>query len=125
MRALFLEPGFREWVRNWDAITAMMVSWLRFLVAEEQSSDLELQSLIGELSSASQRFRTLWACQDVQQKTSGPVLLDHPQVGPLELRYRAFLLPDTRQALVVYYAEPGSLSEERLRLLSSLTYPPT
>ena len=125
LRALFLEPEFRERVRNWDAITAMMVSWLRFLVAEEQSSDLELQSLIGELSIASQRFRTLWARQDVKQKTSGPALFDHPQVGPLELRYRAFLLPDTRQALVTYYAEPGSPSEERLRLLSGLAYPPT
>ena len=88
LRAAFLEPEAREWVRNWDALTAMLVSWLRFLVAEERSSDLELQSLIGELSIASQRFRTLWARQDVKQKTSGPALFDHPQVGPLELRYR-------------------------------------
>jgi transcriptional regulator with XRE-family HTH domain len=124
LRAAFLEPEAREWVRNWDALTAMLVSWLRFLVAEDQSSDLELQSLIGELSIASQRFRTLWARQDVEQKTSGPMLFDHPQVGPLELRYRAFLLSDTRQTLVAYYAEPGSPSAERLHLLSSLAYPP-
>ena len=125
LRAAFLEPEAREWVRNWDALTAMLVSWLRFLVAEQQNGDLELRSLIGELSIASQRFRTLWARQDVKQKTSGPMLFDHPQVGPLDLRYRAFLLPDTRQALVAYYAEPGSPSEGRLRLLSSLAYPPT
>jgi transcriptional regulator with XRE-family HTH domain len=125
LRAAFLEPEAREWVRNWDVLTAVLVSWLRFLVAEEQSGDLELQSLIGELSIASQRFRTLWSRQDVKQKTTGPMLFDHPQVGPLELRYRAFLVPDTRQALVAYYAEPGSPSEERLRLLSSLAYPPT
>ena len=125
LRALFLEPEFREWVRNWDAITAMMVSWLRFVVAEEENSDFELQSLIGELSIASQRFRTLWARHDVKQKASGPALFDHPQVGPLELRYRTFLLPDTRQTLVAYHAEPRSPSEERLRLLSGLAYPPT
>ncbi|MCW2660759.1 MAG: DNA-binding protein [Mycobacterium sp.] len=123
LRAVFLEPEVREWVRNWDAVTAVLVSWLRFIVAEDSNNDPELQSLIGELSIASQRFRTLWARQDVKQKTSGPALFDHPQVGPLELRYRAFVLPDTRQALVAYQAEPGSPSEERLRLLSSLAHP--
>jgi hypothetical protein len=66
----------------------------------------------------------LWARQDVKQKTSGPSLFDHPQVGPLDLRHRAFRLPETNQALVTYYAEPGTPSEERLRLLSSLAQPP-
>lgn len=125
LRAVFMEPDVRTWVRNWDAISAMKVSWLRFNIAEELSTDPELQSLIGELSIASERFRTLWARQEVKQKTTGPALIDHPQVGPLELRYRAFVLSETRQALVTYYAEPGSQSEERLRLLSNLAYPPT
>ena len=124
VRAVFMEPEVRTWVRNWGAVSAMKVSWLRFNIAEELSTDPELQSLIGELSMSSQRFRTLWARQDVKQKTTGPALIDHPQVGPLELRYRAFVLPETRQSLVTYYAEPGSPSEERLRLLSSLAYPP-
>jgi transcriptional regulator with XRE-family HTH domain len=124
LRFVFLEPELRTWVRNWDEVTEILVSWLRFNIAEESPSDPELQSLIGELSIASQRFRTLWARQDVKQKTSGPALFDHPQVGPLELRYRAFVLPETSQALVAYYAEPGTPSEERLRLLSSLAQPP-
>jgi transcriptional regulator with XRE-family HTH domain len=124
LRFVFLEPELRTWVRNWDQVTDVLVSWLRFDVDHESSDDAELQSLIGELSIASQRFRTLWARQDVKQKTSGPALFDHPQVGPLELRYRAFVLPETSQALVAYYAEPGTPSEERLRLLSSLAQPP-
>jgi hypothetical protein len=123
LRAVFLESELREHVRNWDAVTTIMVSWLRYILAEHNSSDPELQSLIGEVSIASQRFRTLWARHDVRQKTSGPALFDHPQVGPLDLRYRAFLVPETRQALVTYYAEPGSASDERLRLLSSLARP--
>jgi transcriptional regulator with XRE-family HTH domain len=123
LRATFLEPELRERVRNWDAVTAIMVSWLRFIVAEDSNGDLELQSLIGEVSIGSGRFRSLWARQDVKQKTGGPAMFDHPQVGPLELRYRVFVLPDTRQLLVGYYAEPGSPSEESLRLLSSLAQP--
>jgi transcriptional regulator with XRE-family HTH domain len=123
LRIVFMEPEARTWVRNWPEITDILVSWLRFKIADESPSDPELQSLIGELSIASQRFRTLWARQDVKQKTSGPAVFDHPQVGLLELRYRAFVLPETRQALVTYYAEPGTPSEERLRLLSSLAVP--
>ena len=123
LRAIFLEPELRTWVRNWDEVAAIMVSWLRFNIAEESPNDPELQSLIGELSIASQRFRTLWARQDVRQKISGPAIFDHPQVGLLELRYRAFLLPESGQALVTYYAERETPSEERLRLLSSLVEP--
>jgi transcriptional regulator with XRE-family HTH domain len=123
LRVLFIEPDARAWVTNWDEVTAVLVSWLRFNIADDSASDPELQSLIGELSIASQRFRTLWARQDVKQKTSGPALFEHPQVGPLELRYRALMLSETRQTLVAYYAEPGTPSEERLRLLSSLAQP--
>jgi transcriptional regulator with XRE-family HTH domain len=123
LRSVFLKPELRSWVGNWEEVCEILVSWLRFNIAEDSSTDPVLQSLIGELSIASPRFSRLWARQDVKQKTSGPALFDHPQVGSLELRYRAFVLPETRQALVTYYAEPGTPSEDRLRLLSSLAAP--
>jgi transcriptional regulator with XRE-family HTH domain len=124
MRAVFLDPGLRNWIRNWEEVTGILTASLRFNVAEDSSHDPELQALIGELSIASQRFRTLWARQDVKQKTSGPAIVDHPQVGLLELRYRTFVLPDSHHVLVTYYADSGSTAEERLRLLSTLTGPP-
>lgn len=125
LRFIFLDPELRKWLRNWDEVAGILVSWLRFNIAGESPGDPELQKLIGELSIASHDFRTLWARQDVKQKTSGMGLINHPQVGPLDLHYRAFVLPETRQALVTYYAEAGSPSEERLRLLSSLAQPTT
>jgi hypothetical protein len=124
LRFVFLDPELRTWVPNWAEVEEILVSWLRFNIAEDSSVDPEFQSLIGELSIASQRFSALWARQDVNQKTTGAAPFDHPQVGRLELRYRAFVLPETRQSLVTYYAEPGTPSEERLRLLSSLAAPP-
>jgi transcriptional regulator with XRE-family HTH domain len=123
MRAVFLEPSMRNWIVNWEEVTAVLASSLRFNVAEDNSHDPELQALIGELSIASQRFRTLWARQDVKQKTSGPAIIDHPQVGLLELRYRTFVLPENKQVLVTYYAEPGTTSEERMQLLATLAEP--
>jgi hypothetical protein len=44
----------------------------------------------------------------------------HPQVGPLDLHYTILHLPDPRQMIVTYHADPGSPSEENLRLLASL-----
>ena len=56
--------------------------------------------------------------------TTGTSLFNHPQVGPLELNYKKLLIPGSdMQALVTYHAQPGSDSEERLRLLASITTP--
>jgi hypothetical protein len=58
----------------------------------------------------------------VKQRTTGTSLFNHPQVGPLELNYERLLIPGSgMQALVTYHAQPGSDSEERLRLLDSIT----
>jgi hypothetical protein len=77
--------------------------------------------LVGQLSIASQRFRTLWARHDVKHRSTGPALFYHPQVGPLDLHYTISHLLDQRQILVTYHADPGSLSEERVRILASLS----
>jgi hypothetical protein len=48
--------------------------------------------------------------------------LNHPQLGPLGLNYEELLIPGSdMRALVTYQAQPGSDSEERLRLLASIT----
>jgi len=46
----------------------------------------------------------------------------HPPAGELELHYEKLLIPAAAvQTLVTYHAEPGSDSEERLRLLAALS----
>lgn len=47
----------------------------------------------------------------------------HPEVGPFELTYHSLSLPLSHRAvhdLTIYAAEPGSPSEDRLKLLTSL-----
>ncbi|HEV7979286.1 hypothetical protein [Amycolatopsis sp.] len=86
---------------------------------------LDTDAEIGGLSLRSDRFRTLWARQDVRQKTSGTTLLLHPQVGPLDLQYEKLALPGTSgQMLITYHAERDSPSYERLQLLSHLAENP-
>ncbi|WNV91390.1 helix-turn-helix transcriptional regulator [Umezawaea sp. Da 62-37] len=119
LRAAFLEPGMRTFYRDWDGMTAKVVPYLRSLLGTDVD-DPRLVTLIGELSLRSDRFRTLWARHDVRRKASGLTLLLHPQVGPLDLRYEKFALPEADQVLITYHADPGSESEERLHLLGTL-----
>lgn len=42
----------------------------------------------------------------------------HPEVGALELNCQRLIDPDCAHSLLVYTAEPGSESYEKLRLLS-------
>jgi hypothetical protein len=117
----FTEPDIRELFRDWDAVTARAVPHLRS-IAGADTGDPRLVELVGELSLRSERFRKLWARQDVKHKGTGTSVFNHPQVGPLELNYERLLIPGSgMQALVTYHARPGSDSEERLRLLDSIT----
>ncbi|MFJ9031669.1 helix-turn-helix domain-containing protein [Streptomyces sp. NPDC102274] len=123
LRAAFLEPEMRTFYRDWDAMTAKVVAYLRSVIGGDLN-DPRLVELIGELSLHSERFRTLWAGIDVRHKTSGVSLMLHPQVGALDLRYEKLALPGAPgQMLVTYHAEPGSPSHERLQLLAHLAAP--
>ena len=117
----FTEPEMRELHQDWEEMTARVVPYLRS-VAGPDVDDPRLVELVGELSLRSDRFRTLWARQDVRHKSTGVSLLRHPQAGPLELRFEKLLIPATdMQTLVTYHAEPGSESLDRLRLLAAIS----
>lgn len=119
LRAAFLEPGMRSLYPRWDDMTAKAVSGLRATLSIDDA-DPELLETIGELTLASERFRTLWARREVRRRTTGHTRFDHPLVGELELRYEKLLRPEARQLVVLYHADQGSPSAERLRLLSGL-----
>ena len=63
----------------------------------------------------------------VEYSHDGTKRLDHPDVGRLELAYRSLDLPmphRTVHDLTFYTAEPGTTSEDRLKLLASWTATP-
>ncbi|MEU8157450.1 helix-turn-helix transcriptional regulator [Micromonospora sp. NPDC048986] len=118
-RITFLDPASRTLFPDWEAKAYDVVGQLR-LGAGLHTDDPLLASLVGELSLKSEDFRRLWATHDVKKKTHGIMRLSHPLVGELTLRYETLALPgDLEQLLSTYHAEPGSLSEEALRLLAS------
>lgn len=122
-RHTFLDPAARDFYAEWETKATDIVSVLR-LEAGLCPDDPQLSALVGELSVKSEDFRRLWAAHTVQQKGHGTKRIRHPQVGELTLAYETLTLPDTHdQSLVTFHAEPGSASEESLRLLASWSAP--
>ncbi|WP_329456443.1 helix-turn-helix domain-containing protein [Streptomyces sp. NBC_01497] len=120
LRAAFLEPEMRELYEDWEGMTAKVVAYLRSVVGAG-TDDARLVEVVGELSLRSERFRTLWARQDVRLKTSGSSRFHHPQVGAMELSYEKLALPNAPgQVLVTYHARAGTESHEKLELLAHL-----
>jgi transcriptional regulator with XRE-family HTH domain len=121
VREAFLQPSVRALYRyDWERITETSVAALRALVGTDVD-DPRLIELVGELSIRSERFRQLWARYDVQpHAVGGAVRLEHPQVGPLELRYEKLAVTGTQQTLIIYHAELSSPSARALALLATL-----
>ena len=82
--------------------------------------DRDLSDLVGELSTRSETFRTRWAAHNVRFHNTGVKHLNHPVVGELHLSFnRLDLAADPGLTIFTYTAEPGSRSEEGLKLLGS------
>ncbi|MFE0258271.1 transcriptional regulator [Streptomyces sp. NPDC059010] len=120
-RYIFLDPGAQQFFVDWEA-AAVTAALLR-AEAGREPHDRALRELIGELSTLSPDFRSQWAAHDVRIRHDGIKRLWHPEVGDLELTYQSLDLPLSHRAmhdLTLYTAEPGSTSEDRLKLLASL-----
>jgi len=118
-RFQFLDPASRDFYPDWDVFAGMCVAIMR-AEAGRDPHDKGLQDLVGELSTLSDTFRTLWGAHDVRTHGSGTKRFHHPVVGELTLAYEELTVTaDPGCVLMVYTAEPGSPSAERLRLLAS------
>ncbi len=116
LRWRLLEPAARDFFVDWDDVTDVAVSGLRE-AAGADPDDPRLRALIDELSSASARFRELWARAEVGYRST-VIHLRHPDVGDLYLRSNRFNIPHSGgQHMLTYRAEPGSESAAALEAL--------
>ncbi|SEB81072.1 helix-turn-helix transcriptional regulator [Streptomyces melanosporofaciens] len=126
-RYFFLDPGSSDFFVDWEEGARATVAVLR-AEAGREPHDRALRELVGELSTLSPDFRTMWASHDVRIRHEGVKRLNHPEVGRLEMTFRSLNLPLPQRAvhdLIIYTAEPGTASEDRLKLLASWTAPQT
>lgn len=118
-RFQFLDPAARTFYPDWELFAEMCVAVIR-AEAGRDPHDKALQDLVGELSTRSETFRTLWAAHNVRTHGAGTKRFQHPVVGELVLAYEELALTaEPGNVMLIYSAEPGSPSAERLRLLAS------
>jgi transcriptional regulator with XRE-family HTH domain len=118
-RFTFLSPQAREFYRDWERTAHDMVAILR-AAAGRDPYDKALSDLIGELSTRSELFRSMWAAHDVLFHRTGRKNLHHPVAGDLDLTYEAFELPsEPGLTMLVYTAEPDTPTAEALGFLAS------
>jgi transcriptional regulator with XRE-family HTH domain len=118
-RFAFLDPRAEAFYRDWDRAAGETVAILRG-AAGHDPHDRDLSDLVGELATQSEAFRTRWAQHNVRFHNTGIKQLHHPVVGALDLSFNRLDLPgDHGLTIFTYTAEPGSRSEEALRLLGS------
>jgi transcriptional regulator with XRE-family HTH domain len=118
-RFVFLDPRAETFYRDWDRAATDTVAILRW-AAGHDPHDRNLSALVGELATQSETFRTRWAQHNVRVHNAAVKQFHHPVVGDLDLSFNRMDLPgDHGLTILTYTAEPGSRSEEALKLLGS------
>ena len=120
-RFQFLDPAARDFYPGWEQAADITVAIMR-TEAGRDPHNRQLTDLVGELATRSGEFRTRWAGHNVRLHYTGSKAFNHPAVGELTLIFEAVDLPtdDLRGLnLTIYTAEPGSTSEDQIKLLAS------
>jgi transcriptional regulator with XRE-family HTH domain len=115
----FLDPRSTDFYPDWDDAADTSVALLH-AEAGRDPYDRDLTALVGELSTRSEAFRSRWAAHDVRLHRTGVKHFRHPAVGRLDLTFDAMeISTDRGLTMTCYTAEPGTASEENLKLLAS------
>ena len=122
-RFAFLDPRAEEFYPDIDAARDLVVSVLR-ATAGRDPLDRRTTELVGELSTLNSDFAARWARHDVLRHVQGVKVIQHPEVGRLELAYNDFALPGAPGlSMTTYTAEPGTTTADGLVLLEALAGP--
>lgn len=118
-RFAFLDERAYDFYPDWEMFAEVTVEILR-TEAGRDPHNKDLHDLIGELSTRSTEFRRLWGSHNVRHHGAGFKTFHHGVVGELTLAYEGMAMEaEPGLTLTIYSAEPGSASEERLRMLAS------
>ncbi|MEU8841192.1 helix-turn-helix transcriptional regulator [Streptomyces roseus] len=118
-RLVFLDSHTRALYADWPGKARAVVGNLR-LVAGRHPEDVLLHALVGELSSHSAEFATMWADHRVRACTVASYEMRHPLVGELTVIQQT-LSHGPGPDVVVATTEEGSPSRAAVTLLAQAT----
>lgn len=105
-----------------EVLSRVYVAGLRE-IATLRGQDSYAHHLVEMLTERSAEFRDLWERHEVGIEPPPVKRFLHPHVGSLELRCQTLIDPEQSQRLLVYTAEPGSESHDKLRLVVAIEAP--
>lgn len=82
--------------------------------AARYPDDEELTALVDELLRTSPEFGRIWAEHEVAVRRNMNKLIRHPVVGDIAVECQVLLVPERDQRLILYVAEPGSVSAQAI-----------
>lgn len=115
----FTDPAARDRYASEDhtRLSRLFASGLRE-VATRRGPGSRAAQYVDQLLARSPEFRALWERHEVGIRPDAVKRFVHPEVGRLDLNCQTLLDPDQSHLLLVYTADPGSESYEKLQLLS-------
>lgn len=120
MLLVFTDPRAREFYVDWPEIAANSVAGFR-LNHTAAPADPRVGAVLAQLLNESHEFRELWGSHDARGKSLATKTFHHIAVGDLTLGMQTFSVKSSPgQELVVYDAQPGSPSDDALKLLGSV-----
>ncbi|MFD1082283.1 transcriptional regulator [Micromonospora andamanensis] len=117
-RQLFLDVAHRRLFVDWETMALDIVGRLRASQAH-YPDDPQIRGVVSDLLAVSADFGRLWDAHPVREQSLGIVQLDHPRFGLLQLRDTVLrTAEDDDQLLILFHAEPGSETEQKLHAIS-------
>ena len=117
---LFLDPRARSYYYDWKQAAVTTVASFRATTVAAPD-DPRVCEVLAELIAASPEFVEIWERHDARGKSVERKTFVHPAVGELTLLTQLFDIRSAPgQQLVVYSADPGSMTAQALRLLGAL-----
>lgn len=114
---LFLDSRAQVFFENWKQWSDQGVYFLRTAFARDPSNR-SVASLVERLRARSPEFAEGWNSHHVAFQQFGTRVLHHPVVGRLQIDFQGLQpIGHDRLRIVVYTAEPGSTTAERLTTL--------
>lgn len=120
IRLLFADPRMRDLYADWAGVVELAIAQLRRDSAR-YPDDPQLMGVVERLTNEFPEFAAIWTTHEVAGRGTGSKTLRHPLIGELTLDWEILASAmDPDQQIVLWTAEPGSASAERLRRLADL-----